>query len=104
MASPHSLQQLILAGDEDAIAGFRDAHAAKVRAYCAVACGPDVVDDAVDAAFVDFLGRMLTAADEDRLLENQLLKATRSAAAARFRAPSSHESAHTDRCAAVPEL
>ena len=40
-----------------------------------------------EAAFVDFLGRALTTPENERQLEELLLKATRSAAAARFRVP-----------------
>ncbi len=100
-----SLAELIASGDEDAIAGFRDAHVDKVRAYCAVACGPDEVDDACEAAFVDFLGRALTTPDSERQLEELLLKATRSAAAARFRVPdAAPPPARPELCAATPEL
>lgn len=99
-----SLSHLIAAGDEDAIAGFRDAHAQQVRAYCAVTCEPKQLHNACDAAFIDFLGRTLTAARNDRPLEELLLKATRSAAAARFRAPVAPASPRPEQCAAVPEL
>jgi hypothetical protein len=102
-----SLMQLIASGDEDAILGFRDAHTEQVRSYCAVACSPELAGDAVEAAFVDFLGRVLEArdvpdADED--LEALLLKSTRSAAAPRFAIPESDPSRRPELCAAVPEL
>ena len=99
--------QLIASGDEDAILGFRDAHTEQVRSYCTVACGPELAGDAVEAAFVDFLGRVLEAHDvpeaEDDL-ERLLLKATRSAAAPRFAIPESDPSRRPELCAAVPEL
>ncbi len=75
-----------------------------MRAYCAVTCEPGQVEDACDAAFVDFLGRTLIGTHGDRELEELLLKATRSAAVARFRAPTAPASSRPERCAAVPEL
>ena len=75
-----------------------------MRAYCAVTCEPKQLHNACDAAFIDFLGRTLTAARNDRPLEELLLKATRSAAAARFRAPVAPASPRPEQCAAVPEL
>ncbi len=104
MSAPMSLPQLIAAGDEDAIAGFRDAHIEKVRAYCATVCEPDRVDDACEAAFVDFLGRTLTVTDDERQLDDLLLRATRSAAAPRVRTPEVAPGPRPELCAAVPEL
>ena len=75
-----------------------------MRAYCAVTCEPEQVENGCDAAFVDFLGRTLTATHGDRELEELLLKATRSAAVARFRTPTAPASSRPERCAAVPEL
>ncbi len=74
-----------------------------MRAYCALACRPELADDACEAAFVDFVGRALTAGTEPDL-EELLLKATRSAAAARFRVPESAQPTRPEQCAAVPEL
>ena len=100
-----SLAELIVSGDEDAIAGFRDAHVDKVRAYCVVACEPGEADDACEAAFVDFLGRALTTRENERQLEELLLKATRSAVAARFRVPDeAPPPTRPELCAATPEL
>jgi hypothetical protein len=100
-----SLAELIASGDEDAIAGFRDAHVDKVRAYCAVACEPGKANDACEAAFVDFLGRALTTPESERQLEELLLKATRSAVAARFRVPdTAAPPTRPQLCAATPEL
>ena len=101
-----SLAELIASGDEDAIAGFRDAHVDKVQAYCTVACEPGKANDACEAAFVDFLGRALTTPEsERRQLEELLLKATRSAAAARFRVPDTAPApTRPELCAATPEL
>jgi hypothetical protein len=102
-----SLMQLIASGDEDAILGFRDAHTEQVRSYCAVVCSPELAGDAVEAAFVDFLGRVLEAQhvpDAEDDLEALLLKSTRSAAAPRFAIPESDPSRRPELCAAVPEL
>jgi hypothetical protein len=79
-----SLAQLILADDPDAIAGFRDAHAGQVRRYCAYACPPELRDEAFEAAFVDFLGRLHATGMAEVNLEDLLFKATRASAAARF--------------------
>jgi DNA-directed RNA polymerase specialized sigma24 family protein len=100
-----SLAELIASGDEDAISGFRDAHVDKVQAYCTVTCGPETAADACEAAFVDFLGRALTTPESERQLEELLLKATRSAAAARFRVPdAAPPPTRPELCAATPEL
>ncbi len=83
---PASLPDLIRAGDADAFAGFREAHIDIVRAYCEVACAPELVAEACDAAFLDFVGR-LSADPAEQGLDAVLLAATRSAAARRFPAP-----------------
>ena len=62
------------------------------------------MDDACEAAFVDFLGRALTVTDDERQLEQLLLKATRSAAAPRFRTPASATPTRPELCASMPEL
>ena len=83
MSAP-TLSELILADDGDAIAGFRDAHIHKIRAYCQEACPADLVEEARDAAFVDFLGRLRLSDASQTDLDDLLLKATRAAAAGRF--------------------
>jgi hypothetical protein len=84
-------------GDADAFAGFYDSRIAVVRAYCDELCVPELADDAVRAAFVDFLGR-LRQTDEEIDLDELLRKAARSAAAVRM--PVVPNAA----CAAMPEL
>jgi len=102
-----SLHQLILAGDPDAIAGFRDSHVHRIRRYVAEACPPELRDEAADATFVNFLGRVATAQDGN--LEELLLNSTRSCAAGRFdvQAPAGahrHAGAPEPVCLAMPEL
>jgi hypothetical protein len=90
---------LIVAGDGDALAGFYDARAGSVHEYCAEVCAADVVDDAVLATFVDFLGRARAAApgaDPDDLLR----KSTRTAAASRIQFAGAREAA----CRSTAEL
>jgi hypothetical protein len=111
-ATGQSLSELILADDGDAIAGFRDAHIHKVRAYCEEACPSELVDEARDAAYVDFLGRLRLSAGGEVDLEETLLKATRSAAAGRMEvqvppgeSANARESHTPDpTCEAMPEL
>jgi hypothetical protein len=105
-----SLAALIGAGDADVIAGFREAHTEKIRRYCAEVCSQERVDEAVAAAFVDFLARLRVAEDPEQGLDELLLQATRSAAAPRFEVsgpPSSLDVAgfglRRD-CEAMPEL
>jgi hypothetical protein len=93
-----SLHQLILAGDPDAIAGFRDSHVHRIRSYVEEACSPELRDAATDATLVNFLGRVATAQDGD--LEELLLKSTRSCAAGRFDV---HVPAGAHRRAGAPE-
>jgi hypothetical protein len=105
-----TLSELILADDADAIAGFRDAHVHKVRAYCEVACAGELVNEAELAAFVDFLARVPLSDARETDLDDLLLKATRGAAAGRFEvSPGSggrraHAKAPEHICLAMPEL
>jgi hypothetical protein len=106
-----SLLELIRAGDADAIAGFRDAHLGKVRSYCERACTAERLDDACDASFRDFLGRIKASEATVGELESVLLAATRSAAAGRFKVVRAPGDAHRPAkrsdepiCAAMPEL
>jgi hypothetical protein len=79
-----SLRELIRAGDPDAVAGFYDARAAGIREYCASVVAAELVDEATLASFIDLLGRVREANDGGDL-DELLLKATRTAAAARTR-------------------
>jgi hypothetical protein len=103
-----SLVETVREGDADAIAGFRDAHIAKVRSYCALVCPPDRVDEATAAAFRDFVARVRTSTGPILDLDRVLLMATRSAAAGRFEpaAPTAPASPAADEsiCQAMPEL
>jgi hypothetical protein len=99
-ATPRSLVEAIRVGDEDALAGFREAHAGSVQAFCATVFSDDQLYVVIDAAFLDFAARVrqdLTVEAADDLGEI-LLKATRSAAAGRVNVTSAGD------CAAVPEL
>jgi hypothetical protein len=107
-----TLSELILADDGDAIAGFRDAHIHKIRAYCEEACPDDLVEEARDAAFVDFLGRLRLGDAREADLDDLLLKATRGAAAGRFNVVlgaesggrRGHDKGPEQICLAMPEL
>ncbi len=79
-----TLAEAIRDGDADALAGFHDAHRGRVRGYCTIACAAERVQDASDAAFVDFVGRLSASPAPDPDLDELLLAATRSAAAGRF--------------------
>jgi hypothetical protein len=112
VAAP-SLAQLIRADDAEAIAGFFDAHEHQVRCYCEHACAPELLDEVRDAAFVDFLGRVRTVADEMIDLDELLLRATRAVASGRFEvrvvprgdAPATaRQPAPEPACMAMPEL
>jgi outer membrane biosynthesis protein TonB len=93
------LAERIRGGDAKAISAFRELHVRQMTAYCDVACGPQLIDETVGAAFVDFLGRVIEARYADEELEGVLLSATRAAAAARI----SVQTAQAE-CLAVPEL
>jgi hypothetical protein len=107
-----SLAETIRLGDPDAIAGFRDAHLGSIRSYCAAVCVPELVEDACEASFLEFLGRVSAGSPGDAELMEVLLRSTRSAAAGRFDvirpqpAPGQSLAFHADTtiCAAMPEL
>ena len=70
------------ADDAVAMSAFRERRLAEVKAYCQEMCAPGDIEEACDAAFLEFAARIRFAPpndDPDRLL----LKATRSAAGAR---------------------
>jgi hypothetical protein len=103
----------VRARSQESLASFYDEHAGKVRAYCALICPSELVDEATFVAFVDFLGRLDAArADED--LDELLWKATRGAAAGRAevrdgasKRGGSRRSGRSDPgpiCRAMPEL
>src|SRR5205807_7323758 len=94
-----SLHEVITAGDPDALAGYYDARAASVNEYCAQLCPPELVDEAVLAAFADFLGRLHTGSP-DADLDELLLRSTRTAAASRMDRPAPRE----QECRWIPEL
>jgi hypothetical protein len=100
------LAGLIRAGDPGAIAGFRDARLPRVQAYVAQVCPPELAEDAVSAAFMDFFARLATTPEADAELDRLLLAATRSAAAGRFTvaSPPGHTLAVSIECQAMPEL
>jgi hypothetical protein len=100
-------------GEQTGLAAFREAQLPRARAYVAAVCSPDRSEEAISAAFVDFLAR---AGGEvrgdgepapDRELDRALLHATRSAAAGRFLVvvPQGRpELSLTPECRAMPEL
>jgi hypothetical protein len=100
------LADSIRAGDHAAIAGFRGARSPRVEAYVAQVCAPELADQAVSAAFVDFLARIAAAPGNDAELDRLLLAATRSAAAGRFTvaSPPGRTLAIGTECQAMPEL
>ncbi len=67
-----------------------------VHAYCEVACAPELVSEAAEAAFLDFVGRLSAADPGEQPPEALLLAATRSAAASRFAAPAPEATAPTE--------
>jgi hypothetical protein len=93
------LVDLVLSGDQDALAGFYDGRAPSVYQYCAQICPTQQVEEAVLAAFADFLGRV-RAAGADADLDDLLRKSTRSAAASRMRVAKSRDPV----CRSMPEL
>jgi hypothetical protein len=93
------LVDLILSGDQDALAGFYDGRAPSVYQYCAQICPSQQVEEAVLASFADFLGRVRAAGSEADL-DDLLRKSTRSAAASRMRVPKSRDPV----CRSMPEL
>lgn len=103
--APPSLAEVIRTGDPDAFAAFRDAHSDQVRSYCTTACRPELIDEAQEAAFVDFLGRLHGTSGRAVELEDMLLKATRSAAAGRCAIERPDGGSQPEAtCQAVPEL
>jgi hypothetical protein len=101
-----SVADLIRAGDADEIARYRDARLPRVVAYVTQVCPPDLAEDAVSAAFVDFLARVAAVPGADASLDELLLAATRSAAAGRFTvaSPPGRTLAMSAECQAMPEL
>jgi hypothetical protein len=93
-----SLADLIRNRDRDALAGFYDARAGYVRAYCEAICPPSAADDATLAAFVEFVARA-DGAGPDEDLDLLLVKATRGCAAGRMAIGASQPI-----CRAMPEV
>jgi hypothetical protein len=93
-----SLADLLRRRDRDALAGFYDARAGYVRAYCEAICPPAAVGDATFAAFVEFLARADGAGSDDDL-DLLLVKATRGCAARRMAIDASQAI-----CRAMPEV
>ena len=98
-ADNFSLAERIRAGDAKGISTFRELHVRQMKSYCEVACSPELVDEAIGAAFVDFLGRVTEGAQSDEELEGTLFQATRAAVAARIVVEATQAE-----CLAVPEL
>ena len=92
--------QLILARDEVAIARFHDSHAAAVRQFCAAVCPPKRVEEAIEAAFLDFLGRAGNAPTANP--RELLRRATREVAAGRMQPDGGRPLDPI--CQALPEL
>ncbi|PZS08135.1 MAG: hypothetical protein DLM64_13195, partial [Solirubrobacterales bacterium] len=94
-------EQIRAAGDDAIVAAFRNAHLPKVQSYCTVVCLPERVDEACDAAFQDFVGRVRIGRGSQADARELLLKATRSAAAGHF---ALEASTNDSDCAAMPDL
>ena len=93
------LVDLILSGDQDAVAGYYDGRAPSVYQYCAQLCPGPAVEEAVLASFADFLGRARSAgADAD--LDDLLRKSARIAAASRMQVGKSRDPI----CRSMPDL
>jgi hypothetical protein len=101
LSDGRSLAETIRAGNPDAIAGFRDAHIAKVRSYCAQVCPSDRIDETCEAALREFVTRVRESDARRVNLGRELLRATRSAAAGRFELSTQTDAAV---CVAMPEL
>jgi hypothetical protein len=100
-------------GEQTGLAAFREAQLPRVRAYVGTVCSPDRGEEAISAAFVDFLARAGGEAGgdgepaPDRDIDRTLLRATRSAAAGRFLVvvPQGRpELSLAPECRAMPEL
>jgi hypothetical protein len=94
-----TLRELIAGGDRDALTGYYDAHAGAVHEYCGRLCPPERLNEAVLAAFTDFLGRV-AAAQADTDLDESLHKSARVAAAGRMDLTGRREPI----CGFVPEV
>jgi outer membrane biosynthesis protein TonB len=93
------LVDLILSGDQDALAGYYDGRAPSVYEYCAQVSRNEHVEEAVLASFADFLGRV-RAAGAEADLDELLRKSTRTAAASRMQVSHSRDAT----CRSMPEL
>jgi hypothetical protein len=93
------LVDLILSGDQDALAGYYDGRAPSVYEYCVQVCRSEQVEEAVLASFADFLGRVRAAGSEADL-DDLLRKSTRTAASSRMRVANSRDAT----CRSMPEL
>ena len=96
---------MIAARDREAMARFFEGHGLVVQQYCSLVAAMERIDEAANAALLNFLARAMTApadADPDDLLR----KALREVAAARmeFRAGNGGSDAVDPICLAVPEL
>lgn len=85
------------------MAEFYEHHAGAVRHFCATVCQPERVEEAIEAAFVDFLGRAL-AADAESDLTDLLRRATREVAASRIEVHSHVGPRVGTICRSLPEL
>lgn len=93
------LAELIVSGDQDAVAGYYDGRAPSVYEYCTQICTPEQVEEAVLASFADFLGRV-RGSGHGADLDDLLRKSTRGAAASRMRVSNARDPA----CRSMPEL
>jgi hypothetical protein len=101
--SPTELE-LIAAHDAGAMARFYDRHVAAVRQFCAAVCPAERVEDAVEAAMVNFLARAAES-PADAAPEVLLGKATREVAAGRMEPEAPAASEFVDPvCRATPEV
>jgi hypothetical protein len=94
--------EMIAVRDAGAIARFYDRNAAAVRQFCAAVCPVERVDEAVEAAMVNFLARA-PETPADAAPEDLLRKATREVAAGRME-PETASDFVDPVCRAMPEL
>jgi hypothetical protein len=96
--------ELIAVRDAEAMARLYDRCIAGVRQFCAAACPAERVEEAVDAAMVNFLARA-TESPADAAPEDLLRKATREVAAGRIELEGGARAEAVDPvCRVMPQL
>jgi hypothetical protein len=86
-----------------AVGRYRESHKQAVRAYCQSVCSAELVDQAIEASFIDLARRLREQDAKSTERERLLLRATRSAAG-RFEVIAPDGEAPGELCSLVPEL